>query len=105
MHLPLGRQLVLAGLQALYSALQPAREAVMPVSLAMVGPVFGRVTFGWVHDVWNERGLLLREFGQWMLGMMDSAEEPVLHAVRTTNAGPPEPAAVPSYARRMGRTS
>ena len=70
----------------------------MPVSLAMVGPVFGRVTFDWLHDVWHERGLLSRDLGQYMLGMMASAEEPILRAVRTTDAGPPEPAAVPSSA-------
>ena len=40
-YLPLGRQLVLAGLQALSPTPQPAREAIMPVSLAMVGPVTG----------------------------------------------------------------
>ena len=97
-HLPLGRQLVLAGLQALSPAPQPACEAIMPVSLAVVGPVFGRVTFGWVHDAWKECGLLSGELGQWMLSMMDSAEETVLHAVRTTDAGLPELAAAPSSA-------
>ena len=57
-YLSLGRRLVLAGLQALSPSPQPAREAIMQVSLAAVGPVFGRVTFDWLHDVWHELGLL-----------------------------------------------
>jgi hypothetical protein len=36
----------------------------MPVSLAAVGPAFGRVTFGWMHEIWNERGLMTSEIGR-----------------------------------------
>ena len=70
----------------------------MPVSLAMVGPVFGRVTFDWLHDVWHERGLLSGDLGQSILGMMGPAEVSVLRAVWAKDASPPAQAAVPSSA-------
>ena len=97
-HLPLGRQLVLAGLRTLSPTPQPVREAIMPVSLAVVGPAFGRVTFGWMHEVWNERGLVTRKLGKWMLGMIASAGESVLRPLQVADADPPVPAVKPSSA-------
>ena len=97
-HLPPGRQLVLAGLRMLSPTPQPVREAIMPVSLAVVGPAFGCMTFGWVHDVWNECGLLTRGLRQWMLGTLASAGELVLRPIQVADAGPPAPAVKPSSA-------
>jgi len=70
----------------------------MPVSLAAVGPAFGRVTFDWMHEIWNERGLVVSGIGRWMLSMMASAGESALRPIRTADAEPPAPAVVASSA-------
>ena len=62
-YLPLGRRLVLAGLKALSASLRAVREAIMPVSLAAVGPAFAQVTFDWLHEEWHKRGLLSEDLG------------------------------------------
>lgn len=95
-YLPLGRRLVLAGLQALSPSPQPAREAILLVSLAAVGPVFGRATFDWLHEVWNERGWLSEDLGRWMLGAMGTADEATLHMIRVKDTGPLAQIAMPS---------
>ena len=99
-YLPLGRRLVLAGLQALSPSPRPAWEAIMPVSLAAVGPAFCRVTFDWLRDVWHERGLLSEDPGMRVLGEMKTAGAVTLHVIRTKDASPPEQAAVPSFLER-----
>ena len=86
-YLPLGRRLVLAGLQAL---------SILPVSLATTGPVFGRVTFDWLHEAWNKCGWLSEDLGLWMLGEMRTVHEAALHMIQVKDASLPAQAAMPS---------
>ena len=97
-YLPLGRRLVLAGLQALSASPRAVREAIMPVSLAAVGPAFGQVMFDWLHDEWHERGLLSEELGMWAFDRMKTADAVALHMIRTKDESPAEHAAAPSLA-------
>ena len=97
-YLPLGRQLVLAGLQALSPSPRAARTAIMPVSLAAVGPAFSRVMFDWLHDEWHERGFLSKKIGMQVLGEMKMADAIALHMIWTKDESPLEQAAAPSLA-------
>ena len=89
MYLLLGRQLVLAGLQALSPSPQAVYEAIMPVPLAAVGPAFGQVTFDWLHDEWHACGLLSEKIGMWVLDKMNTTDAVAL--MRAPSSRPPRP--------------
>ena len=93
----IGRQLASACVSDLYQCDMPAVNALHPVALRRVAPMFAAVTLRWLHDD-GERALLDHDFGVWAQSLLAPGGESSYDDFAAVDACPLPPPAPHSLA-------